>query len=235
VDDQLRTMIDLQGLDTRIAALEAEVARLPGAIAAARTAVEEARKTVETAKSRLDGTKKETRTREKDLEVAQAKRARIEARLYEVKTNKEYSAVLLEIEEVKQEKSRIEEETLTLMERQERLVAEIKEAESRLEVRAIEGGKEEAALTAKLRELEADLALLRGERRDLTSQLPPLVLANYDKLLRARGGLALVPIIKPNLCAGCRMTVTPQRIQELRHQNALIPCESCGRFLYWLP
>ena len=38
---------------------------------------------------------------------------------------------------------------------------------------------------------------------------------------------------KPNSCGGCRMTITPQRLQELRAQNALIPCESCGRYLYW--
>ena len=31
------------------------------------------------------------------------------------------------------------------------------------------------------------------------------------------------------------MTVTPQRLQELRAQSALLPCESCGRYLYWLP
>jgi predicted nucleic acid-binding Zn-ribbon protein len=83
--------------------------------------------------------------------------------------------------------------------------------------------------------LEADLAALRSERSQLTRQLPAPVLANYERLLRARGGLAIVPIVKPNLCAGCRMTVTPQRIQELRQQSALIPCESCGRFLYWTP
>ena len=48
-------------------------------------------------------------------------------------------------------------------------------------------------------------------------------------------GLALAQVVKPNLCGGCRMTVTPQRLQELRAQSALLPCESCGRYLYWLP
>ena len=61
----------------------------------------------------------------------------------------------------------------------------------------------------------------------------PAVLADYDKLLKARGGLALAQVIKPNFCGGCRMTVTPQRLQELRAQSALLPCESCGRYLYW--
>jgi predicted nucleic acid-binding Zn-ribbon protein len=41
-------------------------------------------------------------------------------------------------------------------------------------------------------------------------------------------------VAKPNFCGGCRVTITPQRLQELRQQNALIHCESCGRYLYWV-
>ena len=235
MDAQLKTLIDLQGVDTRIAAHEAEAARLPKEIAAIHAEIETAKKDVDAGKARLDATKKDQRTREKDLEVVQAKRSKTEGRLYEVKTNKEYSAVLAEIEEIKQEKGRVEEEILVLMESQERLTADIKDAEGRYKARETQGKQEEAALQEKLRAVEADLALVRTERAELARQLPAPVLADYDKLLKARGGLALAQVVKPNLCGGCRMTVTPQRLQELRAQSALLPCESCGRYLYWLP
>jgi uncharacterized protein len=235
VDAQLKILIDLQGVDTRIAAHEAEAARLPKEIAAIHTEIETAKKDVDAGKARLDAAKKDQRTREKDLEVVQAKRSKTEGRLYEVKTNKEYSAVLAEIEEIKQEKGRVEEEILVLMESQERLTADIKDAEARFKSRETQGKQEEATLQEKLRAVEADLALVRTERAELARQLPAPVLADYDKLLKARGGLALAQVVKPNLCGGCRMTVTPQRLQELRAQSALLPCESCGRYLYWLP
>jgi uncharacterized protein len=234
VDAQLKTLIDLQGVDTRIAAHEGEAARLPKEIAAIHAEIDAAKKNVEGNKTRLDAAKKDQRMREKDLEVVQAKRSKTEGRLYEVKTNKEYSAVLAEIEEIKQEKGRVEEEILLLMESQERLTADIKDAEGRFKAREAQGKQEEAALQEKLRAVEADLALVRTERAELARQLPALVLADYDKLLKARGGLALAQVIRPNLCGGCRMTVTPQRLQELRTQSALLPCESCGRYLYWL-
>jgi predicted nucleic acid-binding Zn-ribbon protein len=235
MDAQLKTLIDLQSVDTRIAAHEAEAARLPKEIAAIHAEIESAKKEVDAGKTRLDAAKKDQRTREKDLEVVQAKRSKTEGRLYEVKTNKEYSAVLAEIEEIKQEKGRVEEEILVLMESQERLTADIKDAEGRFKSRETQGKQEEAALQEKLRAVEADLALVRTERAELARQLPVPVLADYDKLLKARGGLALAQVVKPNLCGGCRMTVTPQRLQELRAQSALLPCESCGRYLYWLP
>ena len=235
VDAQLKTLIDLQGVDTRIATLEAEAARLPKEIAAIHAAIDAVKQEVDGAKARIDITRKDQRAKEKDLEVVQAKRSKTEARLYEVKTNKEYSAVLSEIEEIKQEKGKIEEDILVLMESQERLAGEIKDAETRLKGRETQGKQEEGALQEKLRGVEADLVGVRTERQELTRQLPVPVLADYDKLLRARGGLAIVQVVKPNLCGGCRMTVTPQRLQELRAQTALLPCESCGRYLYWLP
>ena len=235
MDAQLKTLIDLQSVDTRIAALEAEAARLPREIAAIHATLQGMKQEVDAGKTRLDVAKKDQRAREKDLEVVQAKRSKTEGRLYEVKTNKEYSAVLAEIEDIKQEKGRVEEEILVLMDSQERLAADIKDTESRFKIREAQGKQEEAGFQEKLRVVETELALVRTERAELTRQLPPAVLADYDKLLKARGGLALAQVIKPNLCGGCRMTVTPQRLQELRAQSALLPCESCGRYLYWLP
>ena len=156
MDAQLKTLIDLQGVDTRIAAHEAEAARLPKEIAAIHTEIETAKKDVDAGKARLDAAKKDQRTREKDLEVVQAKRSKTEGRLYEVKTNKEYSAVLAEIEEIKQEKGRVEEEILVLMESQERLTADIKDAEGRYKARETQGKQEEATLQQKLRAVECN-------------------------------------------------------------------------------
>ena len=121
MNSELQTLIDLQAYDSRIATLEAEAARLPKQIEAIQASLAEAKKTVDAFKAKIDQTRKDLRAKEKDLEVHAAKRAKEEARLYEVKTNKEYSAVLLEIEEIKQIKAKTEEEILGLMEMQERL------------------------------------------------------------------------------------------------------------------
>ncbi len=233
MDQKLQTLISLQAIDSRIAALEADAARLPREIAAIHAGIEDAKKQVEQAKAQLDAARKDQRAKEKDLEVVQGKRSKTEARLYEVKTNKEYSAVLIEIEDIKQEKGRMEEEVLVLMEAQERLTGDIREAEARFKQRETEGRRQEATAKELLGVVETDLAAVRTERKELAGQLPGPILADYDRILRARGGLALVPVTKPNFCGACRMTITPQRLQELRAQASLIPCESCGRYLYW--
>jgi predicted nucleic acid-binding Zn-ribbon protein len=233
VDSQLTILIDLQKLDSRIAGLETEVARLPKQIEAIQAALADAQKTVESLKVRVDTARKDLRGKEKDLEVTAGKRSKAEGRLYEVKTNKEYSAVLVEIEDIKQEKARTEEEILGLMETQERLAGEIREAIGRLTSREEQARQDEGVVRQKLARVEEELVAVRSQRSACARELPPGVLAGYERVLRARGGLAVVPVSPGHVCAGCRMTVRPQALQELRGGNGLMNCENCGRYLYW--
>ena len=234
MDPQLATLIELQGFDARIAALEAEAARLPKQIESLQAALADAKKQVETVKGRVDTTRKELRVKEKDLEVISAKRAKLEARLYEVKTNKEYSAALLEIEESKQEKAKTEEEILALMELQERLSVEVREAEKRFKTREEQSRQDEAVVRQKLAAVEAELAGVRGERDGRARELPPGLLSGYERLLRARAGVAVAAVGATAVCGGCRVTIRPQAIQELKSAaTAMMRCESCGRYLYW--
>ena len=230
---ELQTLVHLQQFDTKIAGLEAEAMRLPKQIEAIQAAVAEAKKVVDTVKVRLDAARKELRAREKDLDDIAAKRSKSEGRLYEVKTNVEYSAVLTEIENIKAQKAQTEEEILALMERQESLVAEIREAESRLRGREEQGKRDEGVIRAKLAAVETELGGVRAERATVAGGLPRNVLTDYERILKARGGLTIAPVAASAICGGCRVTIRPQAIQELKQATTLLHCESCGRYLYW--
>jgi predicted nucleic acid-binding Zn-ribbon protein len=231
VASELKALIQLQEHDAHLARLEAEASRLPRRIEAIHASMAEARAAVEAAKSKGDTTRKNLRAKEKDLEVVASKRSKADARLWEVKTNKEYSAVLVEIEDIKQEKARTEEEILALMEMQERLAAEIRDAEARLKTREEQGTQDEAGVRRQLATVEAELAVVRDKRATLARDVPPGILGDYERILKARGGLAIAPVTT-GVCGGCRVTIRPQALQELRGAT-LMRCESCGRYLYW--
>lgn len=233
MDSQLLTLIDLQGFDSRIFALEADAARLPKQIEAIHAALAEARKSLETLKQRADTTRKDLRTKEKDLEVITAKRAKAEARLWEVKNNVEYSAVLSEIETIKQEKAHGEEEILGLMELQERLAADTRESETRLKAREEQARQDEAVVRKKLEAVETELAAVRADRDSRARELPRPLLADYAKILKARAGVAVASVNSAAVCGGCRVAIRPQAIQELKAAQTLMICDSCGRYLYW--
>jgi predicted nucleic acid-binding Zn-ribbon protein len=235
MDPNLQHLHDLQGLDSRIAGLEKKLEAIPVRLQAIRETQEQATAAVEAQRTRLAGARKELRAREKDLEQNASEKAKRDAKLYEVKTNKEYSAVLAEIETLKVEKGRVEEEILALMETQERMTREIAEAEGRLKRQTEEARAQQAAATEELRALEADVALVRAERESLAKDVPRDSMAQYSRLLKGRGGLAVAVVGANGICTGCRLTVTPQRFNELRQSTQILTCENCGRILYYQP
>ena len=233
MDRQLETLIELQQFDTKIARLEGEMPRLHKQIETIQGAVAQAKKTAEALKLKVDAARKDLRAKEKDLEVIAGKRTKQEGRLYEVKTNKEYSAVLLEIEETKQEKGQTEEEILALMELGERLAVDVRESEKQLKTREEQGARDEANMRETLRALEAELATVREERNARAKDLPRNVLSDYERILKAKAGLAIASVSSTAFCSGCRVSIRPQAIQELRQATGLMLCENCGRYLYW--
>jgi predicted nucleic acid-binding Zn-ribbon protein len=235
MDSRLPRLSELQGLDTRITGLERQLEAIPLRIQAIRRTYQQAKDAVDALRARLDAGRKEIRAKEKELDYQASRRAKCEAKLYEVKTNKEYSAVLAEIEALKVEKGRIEEEVLALMESQERMTRELGDAEVRLRRQEEEARRDEASATEELRAREGDLAGVRGDRESVARDVPRDLLAQYSRLLKGRGGLAVAVVGASAICSGCRMSITPQRFQELRNSSQILTCESCGRILSYQP
>jgi hypothetical protein len=233
MDPHLQRLQELQGLDTRIAGLERKLEAIPARLQGIQDDLQRAKTAFEQVRGKADQVRKDVRLKEKDVDVQRSHRAKLEAKLYEVKTNKEYSAVLTEIETCKTEKGRIEEEILALMELGERLGPEVTEAEARLRRQAKEAEAQEQAATEEQRALEADLQVARAERESLARDVPRDLLAQYDRLLKGRAGLAVALVGQSRLCSGCRVTITPQRFQEVRQSSQILTCESCGRILYY--
>ena len=234
-DPNLQRLQELQVLDSRVAGLERKLEAIPIRIHGIRDGLQQAKAGVDAIRTKLDGARKDIRTKEKELEYQAAQRKKLEAKLYEVKTNKEYSAVLAEIESAKVEKDRIEEEILALMELQERLGRESVEADARLRPQEAEAKVQEAAAAEELRALEVDVEAARGERETVVRDVPRDLLAQYGRLLKGRGGLAVALVGSNGICSGCRVTLTPQRFNEVRQSSQILVCENCGRFLYYQP
>ena len=235
MDSNLQRLQELQVLDSRVAGLERKLEAIPTRIHGIRDGLQQAKASVDATRAKLDGARKDIRTKEKELEYQAAQRKKLEAKLYEVKTNKEYSAVLAEIEAAKVEKDRIEEEILALMELQERLGREVVEADARLRPQEAEAKVQEAAATEELGALEVDVEAARSERESVVRDVPRDLLVQYARLLKGRAGLAVALVGSNGICSGCRVTLTPQRFNEVRQSSQILVCENCGRFLYYPP
>jgi len=66
---------------------------------------------------------------------------------------------------------------------------------------------------------------------DLRAQIPPPVLAHYDRLV-ARGKKGVAIIRNQSSCSACHISVPRNVVLTLMHNTDVQLCESCGRYLY---
>jgi predicted nucleic acid-binding Zn-ribbon protein len=202
----------VQGLDTRLASATA-------ALEAARAAVAD--------------NQANRRAVEKDLAMINSRLSKFKDQLMEVKTNKEYTAMLKEIEAAQTELRRLEDRLLERMLEADDLAARQKEAEAGL-------AQDKGVIAGERTQLEEETARLQRELEEAVSararvvpEVTAAVLWTYETVRAKRG--AAVAEVKGGYCSACHVRLRPQVANELLRQELLFQCASCQRFLYVRP
>jgi hypothetical protein len=229
--DGLDTLIELQKLDVTIATLDAQARAIPKAIEALEGHLNKARDAFDAAKGRSDHLLKERRAKERELEEAAENAKKKQARLFEIKTNEEYSAVLKEIEALRAKSSQLETDILERMEAADVMSKTVADFETTFKAAQANLQKERQATEAQLADLQKQLAGLQTARKAQASRLDPDLLRLYARLLKNRE-LAVV-VVSDGSCAGCGMTLTPQTYNEVKRNDRMFTCPSCNRILYY--
>ncbi|MNC85743.1 putative zinc ribbon domain protein [compost metagenome] len=115
------------------------------------------------------------------------------------------------------------------------IAAAIKEAETvfAAERTVIEADRQE--LVDELAALERKLATATAEREALLKQLEPRLVAIFEHVARVRKGIAVTTATRDGLCSVCHVRLRPQVFQRVRHNDAIVQCDSCQRILYYIP
>jgi len=190
------------------------------------------RSKVEKEKEVIQELERERRKKEKELDGDKEKIKKLESKLYEVKTNKEYQAMLKEIESAKFENDKIEEDILMLMEKIEDLKKDFEEQVSKLKKREAEIEKEKKEMIKELELIESTLEELKTQRDNLLGIVNSDLRSIYKTLFEKRGGIAVVNL-KNGVCLGCNMNIPPQLFIEATKNKELIFCPSCNRIFYF--
>ena len=230
----LERLIRLQALDSEAAEARKAQSTIPDTQRALDQKLDGARSALAAAKDRLAGNQTERRGLEKDLASVSARLSRYKDQLMEVKTNREYTAMQHEIETAQGEVKRLEDAMLERMLEADELSGGVKDAETALKAAESQIATERLELDLQLQQAGATLERVTRARAELAGELPPPVLALYDSVARSRRGIA-VTTARDERCTQCQVRLRPQVYQQIRHNAAVVQCESCQRILYFVP
>lgn len=227
----LEKLLELQKMDTTIARLEAEARVIPEQIQALEARLTGARIGLAQSRTEAEQIQKDRRAKERELDDVTLNTKKKQARLFEIKTNEEYSAVLKEIEVLKQKSSKLEEDILEFLERADATSKTVATAEKEFKASEALCQKERAEKEAQLSALQQDLSGLRGSRKAQASRLDTALLQQYTRLVKLRG--VAVVAVKDGSCTGCGIALPPQTYSEVRRNDRMFTCSSCNRIIYF--
>jgi len=230
--NSIQDLIELQKIDSQLEEIEELLGDLPIKVTELKNKEDSLTSDFEWGKARLKEIALEQHKTEMNLAEFKEKIDKLKDQLFLVTNNKQYDALMLEIDHLKENLDRNETTELELLEEKDQLGEQVKSQEQSLESLSIE-------LSSKQVNLEQALAASSSEKKDLESRreetakdLSASVLARYNRILSARNGLAVVSL-EGRSCGGCGAALPPQLVAEVKTLMTIQNCSICTRFLFW--
>ena len=224
----------LQALDRKIAALETEIATLPKHIAEIETRLETHKRRLEADRAALAANARDRKKMEGDIQLHQQKLSKLREQMAAAKNNEQYRAFTNEISFIDAEIRKCEDKIIVLMEQSEPLEKNVKAAEVNLksETSEVENAQVQARERTAVDQKEA--AEIKAERKTLADKMDPKIYTEYERVRKKTKNTPIADATDGR-CGACQIALRPQFFQDLRKQERVMSCESCGRFLTYNP
>lgn len=227
---ELYKLVKLQKIDTRLMELEAMKGNLPEQVEELRERLAKLQADLTRTRTELEETKKQSRNADLELRTLTDKLKKHQDQLYSVKTNKEYDAITVEIENFEKQIEATELQGIELLEKADRLAREVTGLEQQVAEVGRALNEREQELQHRLAETNAEHEQLMARRDALISNLDRRLFASYERIRKGRNGTALADIVNYT-CSACYATIPAQTVVEVRKMDRIINCEVCGRIL----
>lgn len=230
--DKLIGLILLQECDDKINRLESLKKDCPVKLQKLEDELNACKKAFQADSERLESLKKERKKSEQLIQELESKKEKSNIKLSNIKSNKEYTAALKEIEDLDNEKVKVEDGVLVYMEEIEK--CEKKCLENKKEIERLQENFDlnKKRIEQELEELNKESAALEKKRQELSRGVEKDLLSKYDFLKSRKGGVAVASVIG-GVCQRCHMNIPPQLFNNLIKCNELMNCPNCHRLIYW--
>jgi len=232
VKKNLLLLIKLQECDSQLVGLSTKKIKLPEKIAKLDDEFNLFKNGIEQNKRKHDELKARHIESENKIKKINEGMVKTKERLLEVKNNKEYQAMLKEIEIAESSRGDIETEIISILEELDKLSILVKKDEEILSQHRKEYEAEKKIIEADLNAIDADAASWEQKRADLRKDVSADILARYEKVKNRNNGVGVISVWK-EVCNGCHMNIPPQLYNELQKTTELLSCPNCNRIMYF--
>ncbi|MFQ5673840.1 MAG: zinc ribbon domain-containing protein [Nitrospinales bacterium] len=234
MNPQIQQLIALQETDQEIADLKRHLEAVPKQIETSRLHLAREKKALDDLQEEIQEARKKRNQLEQQTLTEKDHMAKVRIKLPNVKTNKEYSAILVEVDAIKNTIASLEDQELEVMEtleEKEKEIPGLQEAHKKEEQRFQDFKKQKENECAQMKK---DLQALDAKRREIIGRLDKQWATHYEKIARTRDEHAVVPL-EGSCCGGCNQQVLPQLAIDIKIGEKVLQCNACYRFLYWVP
>jgi uncharacterized protein len=233
--DQQR-LLDLQTIDSQIAQLSHRRSRLPelaelDGLAEQLRAVADDLVGVQTDRSDVA---REAGKLDRDIEQVRARADRDQQRMDSgsVGSAKELESLQHEITSLQRRQNELEDAELEILQRVEDLDHAVSTLTTRQRELTDQQADAEARRDAAWAQIDQETASALEQRAVVVTEVPPELVAVYEKLRDQLGGVAVVAL-KQRRCDGCRLELNAIELGRFRDapEDAVLRCEECRRIV----
>lgn len=227
----LQILKDLQVLDKQIYDFSQELLQIPLQLKAYEQEYDLAKKAFQTVEEKLKQAKLKQKDKEMELGQKEEQILKRQGQLNLVKTNEEYSAIRLEIANMKADNSVLEEAILLLMDEVESETKQVNAGKESLKIEEKKLAERKAEVAEREKVAQVQMEDLKSKRKAFVGQVSPETSSFYERILAKKSGVALARIDSEN-CSSCQMKLRAQVLNEVKLQEKIVLCENCTRILY---
>lgn len=227
----MQKLIELQAIDTKLKDLNDLLGDLPSKVDELNNQELKIKESLVAKKSQLKDIQVKTNKNEVKIAEINEKVNKLKDQLFLVTNNKQYDALMNEVDHLKQERTQIESESLSFIEETDTLTTSIESMESELNSLTEDLASRREKLEIAISESAEEKLILENERMDSINKIDSNIISIYDKVMEARDGLAVVTILDGG-CGGCGAHIPPQKVTEVKANIGIHRCDVCNRFIY---
>ena len=230
--EQLSFLYELQRIDVQIFGLEEEKRGLPAKLTKLNGQLDNLGTEIQGLDGSAAGLEHEAKALESNVQAEKLKLRKWEARLKEIRNQREYLALSREIEGTKRAIGDSEEKILELWKSRETLEEEVDGLRDRTTEVGVAATDETGRLEMRLGEISGCIEKHASRRKYILPRVDKTLLRRYDRIRAKRRGVGLA-IVMGGTCQSCNVALRPQMYNQLQRGEEILECASCQRILIW--